>query len=173
MSQSPGTLQVILRLLRRIVSPLTDHLTVDAAPGFFVQLGVPMTPTQAASIAGPLSAAAASVTNHVQSVDDLDHQLDSGDLAGILSSTANALLRVVDLFHSLPALGIAVGGLPTAPANFAATFPQRLFDHLATELLNVNRGTNEVLEFLGILDRQDLELPGPPPVPYTISTLDT
>lgn len=171
MSDAPGTVQAVLRVVRRVVSPLADRLTVGAAPAFFGGLGVPMTAAQATSLAGPLGAAGGAVANHVRSVDELDQLLDAGDLSGLLTSTANAIGRVADLFDALPALGTAVGGLPGAPPGFAATFPQRLLDHLITDFIGSAFGANEVLEFLGILDRQDLAIPGPGGMPYTVDTL--
>lgn len=171
MSAAPGTIQVFLRALRKIFAPLADRLTVDTAPTFLVQLGVAMSPAQAASLAGPLGSVRTSVTNLVQSVDDLDEVLESGDLSGQASGVASAISSLANLLNGLPTLGNAIGGLPGVPPEFAVTFRQRLFDHLIVELVGSARGLPELLEFVGVLDREDFELPGPAEIPYTVDTL--
>jgi hypothetical protein len=167
----PGTVHIVLDGLRNVLAPLSNRLTVAEAPMFFARLGVPMTAAQATSLAGTLAPVATGVTNFVRSVDELDGVLSSGELGRLIASQAGAIVSLSTVFAGLPALGTAVGALPGAPPNFAATFPQRLFDHLLTSFLAQNVGLNEILEFTGILDRVDVEPTDPAQDPFTIDTL--
>ncbi|MDT0347464.1 DUF6603 domain-containing protein [Streptomyces litchfieldiae] len=171
MSTTPGTFHAVLRGLRRILDPLTNGLTIEQAPAFFLRFGVVLTPGQAASLAGPLGTVRAGVTNYFDAVDELDEVLESGDLSGLLGATTSAISELVNLLDGLPALGGALGQLPGVPADFAAAFPRRLLDHLVTDLAETNRGLTEALEFTGILDREDRDLPGADGVTYTVDTL--
>ena len=171
MTAIPGTVHIVLDGLRNVLAPLSNRLTVTEAPTFFARLGVPMTDAQAASLAGPLEQVRTGVTNFVRSVDDLDGVLESGELGRLIAGQAGAIVGLSAVFTGLPALGTAVGALPGAPPNFAATFPQRIFDHQLTTVLAQNVALNEILELTGILDRVDVEPPDPAQDPFTVDTL--
>jgi hypothetical protein len=175
MSTPPGTIQLLLDAMRTALGALGNRLRAEEAPDFFADLGVTLTPGQAASLAAPLNTFRGSVIDFVHQVGTLDQAALNGDAQGITHAEVAGLARLAQVLSGLPAVASAVGGLPGVPPDVVAALPGRIVSHMLTEYMGRSLGLNELLEFTGILQRDDVNVepggPGDPGGPF--HTIDT
>jgi hypothetical protein len=167
-----GTLGLVLRELATVLSPLTGDLTEEEAPGFFASLGIPMSPSQAASVAEAVRPFRTSLGQLMTLVNELTRAIGDEDTGAIVETSIRAGAQLAAVFDALPTIASAVGGLPGVTPQVEAALPARIFGLLLAEYLGRNEGVNELLEFTGILEREDVnvESTGPAQPFHTINT---
>lgn len=161
MAEQRGTLEGLVGAMTRILSPLAG-LSVDAAPRFFAELGLPLTPAQAKQLAPTLSITSSATGELVGASLNLDVAVDAGQVTKIVqqvAETGNRIITVINGFGQLKAK-LAALGLPNA-GPILADFPKRLLDLLLAKQLPSDPGVAEALEFLGILVRTDHNVADP------------
>lgn len=169
MSDSQGTVALILGEIHKVFSPLAAGLRPEAAPGFFASLGVGMTPAQVSALASAFSTTLNDMENFVSVVQELVQASDASTEIEKGVETAVKLARVI---ADIPPLMSALGSLPGVTPAVIDALPDRLFSLLLADYLGRSRGLNEVLEFTGILEREDFNLDSTDPTKpfYTINT---
>lgn len=158
-----GSLELVAIELSRLLAPLAQELAPDNAKGFFHQIGVTLTDAQISGAAGPLNTAAGQVTNLLNSIAKLIPAIAASDFGAIASLTADTLNALSQILNGLSAVGSALAGAAGISANQLA---KRIFDFAAFHYLENSR-VNDLLEFGGVLDRDDHP---DDPVPFTIAT---
>lgn len=148
-----GTLDSIVIELSKLVQPLKRDLgTTPGAKIFFARLGFTLSDAQVATIADPLVTTVTSTSQLLDLIPDLIAAIDDENYAQVLSMTGTAIEKVADIINSLSILGPALGGLVGVPGDQVA---KRIFDYLLFEYVEKSRGLNEVMEIVGLLDRQE------------------
>lgn len=151
--------------LAHLLEPLTNELVPPRTKGFFAQLGVPLTDAQAAALGAPIGTIVTNTETLVGLVPQIIAALVAENYSDALDKGIAATVAVVDVIEALDALSTAAQGLALPDADKLA---QRIFDFLLARYLEMARGLNDALEFLGLLDRQDVD----DDPPYTIYTYD-
>jgi hypothetical protein len=173
MSDDEGTVQIVLRETSEVLAPLERELAPGRAQATFKELGVDLTAAQTASIATPLAALVADVRDMLQLSAELAAAIEADDTGAILAKSAGLIENIVSAVGSIDALAAAMGGIGVPPATVNA-IPERLFNLMVVRALEALRGVNELLELLGILERQRFNQGSTDPdnPPFAISTFD-
>lgn len=151
----PGTLQRALLQVAKALEPLVDAFTPDRAQGSLAELGIVVTPAQAASLSSPAQTLGVSVTQMLEDVAALSTAIDADDAAAIAAETLSVIERLVTAIGGLDDLQSAVAGLGLPPSA-TDRFAERLFNLLLVRALEPAQGVNEILELLGVLERERL-----------------
>src|SRR6266851_2261153 len=170
MSSVAGTLESIAIELSKLLQPLQSELrTPGQAKVFLAQLGFTLTDAQTAGIAAPLSAAARDAGDLVTTITALIAAIDASDDAKAAAKSIEAIQKIAGLISDISTLGSNIGGLVGVSAGDEA---QRIFDFLLYNYLGRTPELNDVLEFFGLLERQDHNQDSTDPnnPPYTIAT---
>ena len=172
----PGTIETVALALSRLLAPLEEELASGNASGLFAEIGIPLTPAQEASLSGPLSSTAGLITDLTSLTSDLVTAIQAGDTATILQKGLAVAARSAQTIQGFSTLANAVKALniPGVAGSVIDGIPDRLFGLMLFRYLESAAGANELLEFLGVLDRTDVNIdstaPGQPP--YTSLTFD-
>jgi hypothetical protein len=171
MSNPAGTVQVVLQQIAGVLEPLQRELQPGEARRTLAELGIPLSAPQVGSLATPLQTLVAGVRDMLLRSSELTAAIDAENVSGIVSKSLALIEKIASVVQGFGALATALGGLGI-PAATANAFPERLFHFLLVRALEAARGMNELLELLGILQREhhnegstDVDNP-----PYTLST---
>jgi len=105
----------------------------------------------------PLASIAANANDMMQLSAELLDAIDADDTGRILTKSIGLTQKVVGLIQGINGLSGAVSaqGIPPATAN---AIPERLVNLLLVNALDAAKGINELLEVLGVLERQQFNL---------------
>lgn len=168
-----GSLEIVVSAVDGVLRPLAFGLEPEQVRGFFAQLGYQLTDPQAATVraaSGGLAAALEELSTLVREI--IDAALADDD-AAVASKGIQAAARVAQAFAGFADLKNAVDGLGLGlPPGEVAKLPERLMSHLLVENLEALRPTNEVLEMLGVLEREEHNVGSTDPnnPEYTVSS---
>jgi hypothetical protein len=164
-----GTLELLLRQLAMVLSPLTGALEPANAPTFFTQLGIPLSTAQAGTLAASLAPAGTKIRSFLQVSNDVDLAMDGSGVSATLS--LDAVTKLKGAIDALSDIAAAIGGLGLPGVTISA-IPGRLLNHLLVLQLGRQTALNELLEFAGILERQDVNVASSDPDQpfYTVET---
>jgi hypothetical protein len=168
-----GTVQTVLLQASEVLAPLESELTPGTARTTLLEIGIDLTPAQVTAIAGPLADAVRDVHDMLQLSSELVGAIEADDTLATIAKSAGLIEKIVGALTSVNALVAAVQGLGTAiPPATVNAIPERLFNLMAVRKLDEWAGVNELLEFLGILERQSFNDGSldPDNPPFTISS---
>jgi hypothetical protein len=151
----PGTLEIAAVEFSKLLRPLaTDTATPTATKQFFASMGITLTDAQVAAISGNLTPLANDVSDLLPLIHDLVEAIDAaGDqTATIVAKGIEAIAKIADIISKIGTLGSALAGIGGLSAEAAAA---RLFDFLLYGYLQRTPEVNDVLDFAGILDREE------------------
>ncbi|HEY7232626.1 MAG TPA: DUF6603 domain-containing protein [Gemmatimonadaceae bacterium] len=165
------TLSRVAIELATIVEPLRSGVVPPNTVGFFAQLGTPLTPAEATALGAPLDTIATQTGALVDLIPDLVTALEAEDWGTVASKGLEATVDVAQIIAAFDDLATAAQGLALPDA---AQLAERLVNYLLGKYLDAIQGLNDVLEFLGFLDRQDFNVDSTDPAnpPYTIYSYD-
>lgn len=169
----PGTLQTTISLVADALAPLGSAFAPDRAVATLAELGIVATPAQAGAVAAAAQPAAAAATALAEDAAALVQALVDDDTAEVVTRTSSAIERIAAVVDGIDGLQSAVAGLGVPPA-VAGAFAERLFNLLLVRSIERGTGVNEILELLGILDRQRVNEGSTDPAlpPHVVSTFD-
>lgn len=148
--------------LARLLDPLRTELAPENAQNFFAQIGITVSATQATALATPLSTVAGHTEDLVALVPEIIAALVAEDFATAIDKALQATVKVGQVIEALDALASAAQGLAVPDAG---TIAQRIFDFLLAHYLDNAEGLNDALEFIGLLERQDVDADPPFTIP--------
>jgi hypothetical protein len=165
------TLAAVAAELGKLLEPLRRELVAPRTNAFFAQMGVPLTDAQAASLGGPLTTIVDATQTLVTLIPEIIDAVEAEDWGTVTQKAILATVNVGDVVRALDALATAASGLAVPDAGQLA---KRIFDTLIARYLDAIRGLNDVLEFVGLLDRTDFDVDSVDPAhpPYTVSSYD-
>ncbi|HEX4949098.1 MAG TPA: DUF6603 domain-containing protein [Blastocatellia bacterium] len=170
---NPGTLEQIALLLAEILQPLKEDVANNRIIGLFTELGVRLTPAQAnqAALKSALNAVVNNISQMVQKVTALIAAVEASDIGKIISLGLEVLNLAKDVISGFTQIANAINGMGIAGFD-AGKFPERLFNYLLFHHLDKASGVNELLEFAGVLERQDFNVNSNDPnkPPYSLYT---
>lgn len=169
----PGTLQTTIRLVADALAPLGSAFAPDRAVATLAELGIVATLAQAGTVASAAQPTAAAATALVEDAAALAQALVDDDTAEVVTRTFAAIERITAVVDGIDGLQAAVAGLGVPP-TVSGAFAERLFNFLLVRSFEQGTGVNEILELLGILDRQRVNEGSTDPAlpPHVISTFD-
>ncbi len=171
MSSAPGTLGAVAIELSKLFRPLQGDLaTADQARAFFAKMGFTLTNAQVAGMdPAPRSTAASHTGDLITIVEALVQASATGNDTAIAVQTGEAIPKIASIVNSLSTLGSQLSGLVSVSASEVA---RRIFHDLIFDYLEAARGLNDVLELLGLLEREDHDEDSldPDHPPFTIVT---
>jgi hypothetical protein len=176
MADTTGTIETVALALSRLLAPLGEELAPGNARGFFAEIGIPLTSAQEASLSGPLSSTVGLTTDLTSLTSDLVAAIQGNNTPAILQKGLALAARSAQIIQGFVSLAGAVKALniPGVPGNVIDGIPDRLFGFLLFRYLESATGANELFEFLGVLDRVDVNVDSTSPnqPPYTSLTFD-
>ena len=139
--------------------------------GFFAQIGITVTPAEANALGAPIDTIATETTALVDLIPDLVTALDAEDWGTVATKGLEATVDVGQIIAAFDDLATAAQGLALPGA---AQLAERIVNYLLGKYLDAIQGLNDVLEFLGFLDRQDFNFDSIDPLnpPFTIYSYD-
>lgn len=169
---SAGTVEIVAIELSKLLRPLaTDTSTPGRTKAFFAQMGFTLTNAQATTLSGALSTVATDSADLLLIIKDLIDAIDHDQVATIVSKGVEAVQKIAAIIDALssPAVGGALGSIAGISAAQAA---KRLFDFLLYQYLQSASEVNDILDFAGILDREEHneDSVDPDNPPFTIVT---
>jgi hypothetical protein len=172
MNDAAGTVQIALTQIAQVLEPLQSELAPGRARATLAQLGIVLSAAQESSIAAPLAATVADVHDLMQLVGDLLAAIDADETSTIVSKSLGIVEKLVNAIQSLDVVTNGVRALGTIPPATANAIPERLFNYLLVRAIETAPGVNELLELLGILQRQPFNAGSTDPnnPPYSIAT---
>ena len=155
MTGERGTLEGLIGQMATLLSPLSS-LTLNGAPEFLAELGLPVTEAQVQQIAPALGATSGAVGDLVDFVLGIDAAVEAEQWDLVLTNVFDAGSRIAALISGFDQLRDALTGLGLPNAGpILASLPQRLFGLLLARYVSRDQGVPELLEFLGVLVRTD------------------
>jgi hypothetical protein len=169
-SASTDSIGQIAIQLAKLLEPLVDELTPGHEQAFLAEIGIPVSAAQAATLAGPMGTTVTATEALVAVVPEVIAALAAEDWSTALEKGVLATVRVGQVITGLEGVASAASGLHPDAGQIAV----RTFDFLLARFLDGAHGLNDLLEFLGILDRQDFNEDAHDPAnpPYTLFTYD-
>jgi hypothetical protein len=171
MASDDGTLQQFAGALTDALQPLQTRLAAGDARGLLAEMGLSL-PAQLDGLPAFSSAASAAVTaveGLATPLAALATAVEGGDPAAILSATTTLLQAVQAVITAVQNLASALNSLagslsgvnPADVAAFAATFAEKLLEHVIIDYLAGYRPV--LLRVLALLGVADLDLVAPDP----------
>jgi len=156
--------------LAKLLEPLADELGGASPQAFFAEIGIPLTPAQAAALAAPLNATVTATEQLVAIVPEIITALEAEDWGTAVEKGLLATVRVGQVISGLEGVQSAAAGLHPDAGQIA----ERSFNLLLARYLDAAHGLNDALEFIGLLGRQDFNQDSVDPAnpPYTIYSYD-
>lgn len=170
MSNASGTIQSVAIELSKLLRPLQrDLATTGQAKAFFAKLGFTLTNNQVAALAAPLATTASRTADLLTIVSALVTAIATDNTGAIAAQGVKAIQKIAEVINGISSVGTQLGGVVGLPA---AQVSQRIFDYLLFSYLDSAEGLNEILELLGLLDREDHNEDSldPDNPPFTIAT---
>ena len=160
MSSAESTIADVFDALSAVLFRVASRLTPATAPGFFAELGLPLTAAQAATLSGSFSAVTSAIEKLATTRFDLDGSVSLGNSGAVSLKSVTALGDLAATLQSLLQLaqGIAALNLPGVTPAVIDQLPARVLNYLVVDYLQGFTGLNEVLEFTGILERVDVNV---------------
>ena len=169
MSDATDTLSRVAIELSSLFEPLVADVVPPRTQSFFAELGIPLTAAQAAALGTPLNAIGTHVGELIAMIAPLITAIEAEDWSTVAEDGLGATVKVGQIISAFEDLATAAQGL-TVPS--AAKLAERIFNYLLARYLDAIHGLNDVLEFIGLLGRQDFNIGSTDPAnpPYTLST---
>lgn len=171
MSDASNTVQAALSGIASAIEPLERDFAPDQAAYTLAQIGLGLTPAQVGTISAPLAAAIGDVHDMVQAAAALTAAIDADDNGAILSSTVALVTKLAGAIQSIDAVVTAVHGLGLAiPQAEIDAIPTRVLNLLLADALSLVRSADEILAFLGVLERAPQNVGSADPLrpPYSL-----
>lgn len=150
---SGGTIDAVAIQLAKLLRPLETQLSTTAgARAFFAQMGFTLTEPQVNGIAAPFATLAGNTGDLIKITTHIIAAIEAEDYGRLTAKGIEAIQRIVQVIDAISALGNQMGGLVALPADQVA---KRIFDYLVFVYLNGGPQVNDVLELLGLLERED------------------
>ena len=168
----PGTVETVLLEAGRALEPLERELVPGRARATFAELGIPLTAAQEGALASPLAVAVGHVRDLLQLSAELLAAVEADESVAVLAKSVALGQKIHDVVASIDDVRSALSGLglPLPQATVDA-LPDRLLNLLLVRALDRADGVNELLELLGVLERErsneDSTDPADPPVTVT------
>ena len=169
MSDQADTLASVATELAKLIEPLRTELVAPRTQGFFAQMGIPLTDPQAAGLSGPLTTIVTNTGAMIALIPEIITAIEAEDWGTVAQKAILATVKLGKVISALDALSTAAQGLVVPDALVIA---KRIFDTLTARYLDAMRGLNDVLEFIGLLERDDFNADSVDPAnpPYTVSS---
>jgi len=169
MTAATDTLSRVAIELSSLFEPLVTDVVPPRTTSFFAELGIPVTDAQAAALGTPLTAIGTHVSELIALIEPLIAAIDAEDWSTVAEDGLGATVKIGQIISAFNDLATAAQGL--ALPN-AAQVADRIFNSLLGRYLDAIHGLNDVLEFIGLLDRQDFNGGSTDPAspPYTLYT---
>ncbi len=185
MANDTGTLESIALALARLLQPLSERLGTGQVRVLFAELGVQFPPALEGvpAFVDATRTVIVAIEELPEHIPDLIDAIDDEDVGQIVAESLaliDIIRRVIQGFDTIAtALKNAGGatGLPLADVTaFANELPQRLLEYLVARNLEVIPGPADALDFIGALERTDLNVgsvdPAKPPFTRRVLHLD-
>jgi hypothetical protein len=168
-SDQADTLASVAAELSKLLEPLRTELVAPRTKGFFAQMGIALTDAQAAALGAPLTTIVTNTEAVIEMVRQIIAAIEAEDWGTVGQKAILATVKVGEVVAALDALSTAAQGLAVPDAGVIA---KRIFDALIAHYLDAIRGLNDVLEFIGLLDRTDFDVDSTDPAhpPYAVSS---
>ncbi len=173
MSDASNTVQAALAGVASAIAPLERDFAPDQAAYTLAQIGLGLAPAQVGTLATPLAAAIGDVHDMVQAAAALTAAVEAEDDGAILSSGVALATKLGGAIQSIDAVVTAVHGLGLAiPASEIDAIPTRLLNLLLVDALLLVRSADEILAFLGVLERVPTNVGSADPLrpPYSLAS---
>ncbi|HEX9619412.1 MAG TPA: hypothetical protein VF989_04720, partial [Polyangiaceae bacterium] len=173
MADAGGTLQTLLGWVSDAIEPLErDMVPGGRARAVFFQLGIEVSAAQEAALATPIQALSSGTRDLLQLSRELVSAIEADNTDEIFAKVAGVIENVIKIVEAIVALKAAIDSLGGVPQEVVDAVPERLFNLLLVRYLDPLRGVNELLEILGILEREwfNDDPENPEAVPFAIST---
>lgn len=166
MAGDDGTLQQLAGALTQALQPLQTRLAAGGARGLLAEMGLSLPPSLDGlpAFSSAASAAVTAVENLAAPLAALATAVEGGDPAAIVTATLSLLQAVAAVITALKNLAAALNSLAgslagTDPADvtgFAATFAEKLLEHVIVDYLGGYRPLLlRIAALLGIVDNDD------------------
>lgn len=171
MSEQTDTLASVAIELGKLLEPLRTELVAPRTKGFFAEMGIPLTDAQATALAGPLTTIVDDTEALLTLIPEIITAADDEEWGTVVQKAILATVKICEVVVALDDLATAAQGLAVPDAGVLA---KRIFDTLIAHYLDAVRGLNDILEFIGLLDRQDFNVDSTDPANpfYTVHTYD-
>jgi hypothetical protein len=171
MSDQSDTLASVATELAKLIEPLRTELVAPRTQGFFAQMGITLTNTQATALAGPLGTIVTNTDAMIALIPEIITAIEAEDWSTVAQKAIEATVNIGQVVVALDALSTAAQGIAVPDASVIA---KRIFDTITARYLDTMRGLNDVLEFIGLLQRDDFNQDSVDPAnpPYTLSSYD-
>jgi hypothetical protein len=166
-SSASDTLSRVAIELSSLFEPLITDVVPPNTTVFFAELGIPLTDAQATALSTPLNAIGTNVSDLIALIQPLIAAIDAEDWSTVVEDGLEATVKVGTIISAFNDLATAAQTL-TLPG--AAQLADRIFNYLLGKYLDAIHGLNDVLEFVGLLGRQDFNVGSTDPAkpPYTL-----
>jgi hypothetical protein len=152
-SSTGGTIETVAVEIGKLLRPLESQLSTTAgARAFFVQMGFTLTEPQVSSIAAPFPTLAGNITDLVKITGAIIAAAEAEDFGTLTAKGLEAIQRIVQVVDAISTLSGSMGGLVGLPADQVA---KRILDYLLFQYVNGAPQVNDVLELLGLLEREE------------------
>ncbi len=153
MSGTAGTIESVAMEISKLLGPLETQLSTTAgARAFFAQMGFTLTEPQVDTIAAPFATLAGNTSDLLTITTDIIAAIEDEDYGELTAKGIEAIQRIVQVVDAISTLGSSMAGLVALPADQVA---KRIFDYLVFVYLNGAPQINDVLELLGLLEREE------------------
>jgi len=155
MSNASGSIESIAIELSKLLRPLKEDLSSGPQTKiFFTRIGVVLSETQAGNVAtsGAIGLVVSNTEQLVTVIAELITAIAAEDYGTVTTKSVAAIEDVVNIISGLATIGENIHGIhATIPAEEVAS---RMFSYLLFRYFDSAKGVNEVLELLGLLDRE-------------------
>jgi hypothetical protein len=153
MSGTAGTIESVAIEIATLLRPLETQLSTTAgARAFFAQMGFVLSDAQVGTVAAPFATLAGNTGDLVKITTAIIKAIENEDYGTLTAKGVEAIQRIVQVIDAISTLGSSMAGLVALPADQVA---KRIFDYLVLQYLNGAPQINDVLELLGLLERED------------------
>lgn len=169
MSEARDTLASVATELAKLIEPLRTELVAPRTKGFFAQIGIPLTDAQAAALGPPLTTIVTNTEAVIALIPEIIAAVEAENWGTVAQKAILATVKIGEVIAALDTLSTAAQGLAVPDAGVIA---KRIFDAMIAHYLDAIHGLNDVLEFIGLLDRTDFDIDSVDPAhpPYTVSS---
>jgi uncharacterized protein DUF6603 len=175
-SDAQGTIETILDVVSALFLRLAGQIAPSSAPAFFAELGLPLSPAAASSLATALTAVTSALEDLATIRTDLEAAVAAGDAITVIEKTADVVSTLAAVITSFTQLAQAISSLnlPGVDSSTIEAIPGRILSQLLADYLSQIYALPEVLQITGILDRTDFNVDSVDPNKpfYTINTFN-